>query len=76
MERISPLTPVTFHDEQKLGGGKTQMAVDMKGVDGKSYEIEFRHVRRAGNGWQDCARLTAKRRRSSAGSVGFGDLLL
>ena len=36
-----PLTPVKFHEEQKLGGGKTQMAVDMKGVDGKVYEIDF-----------------------------------
>jgi hypothetical protein len=36
-----PLTPVKLHEEQKLGGGKTQMAVDMKGVDGKVYEIDF-----------------------------------
>ena len=36
-----PFTPVKFHEEQKLGGGKTQMAVDMKGVDGKVYEIDF-----------------------------------
>ncbi len=35
------LTPVRFHDEQNLGGGKTQMAVDLKGVDGKSYEMNF-----------------------------------
>ena len=36
-----PLTPVKFHEEQKLGGGKSAMAVDMKGVDGKVYEIDF-----------------------------------
>jgi hypothetical protein len=36
-----PLTPVRYHEEQKLGGGKTQMAVDMKGVDGKIYEMNF-----------------------------------
>ncbi len=36
-----PLTPVKLHEEQKLSGGKTQMAVDMKGVDGKVYEIDF-----------------------------------
>ena len=36
-----PLTPVKFHEEQKLGGGKSAMAVDMKGVDGKVYEINF-----------------------------------
>lgn len=35
------LTPVTFHPEQKLGGGKGATAVDMKGADGKVYEIDF-----------------------------------
>ncbi len=35
------LTPVKFHEEQKLGAGKSAMAVDMKGVDGKVYEIDF-----------------------------------
>jgi hypothetical protein len=36
-----PLTPVTYHAEQKLGAGKSAMAVDMKGVDGKVYEMNF-----------------------------------
>jgi len=35
------LTPVTFHEEKKLGGNKSATAVDMKGVDGKIYEIDF-----------------------------------
>jgi len=35
------LIPVKFHEEQKLGAGKSAMAVDMKGVDGKVYEIDF-----------------------------------
>ena len=35
------LTPVNFHQEQKLGGGKAATAVDMKGADGKTYEIDF-----------------------------------
>lgn len=35
------LTPVNFHQEQKLGGGKGATAVDMKGADGKTYEIDF-----------------------------------
>jgi hypothetical protein len=35
------LSPTTFHSETKLGGGKTAMAVDMKGADGKVYEIDF-----------------------------------
>jgi len=35
------LSPATFHSETKLGGGKTSMAVDMKGGDGKVYEIDF-----------------------------------
>jgi hypothetical protein len=36
-----PLTPVKFHEEQKLGAGKSATAVDMKGVDGKVYEMNF-----------------------------------
>jgi hypothetical protein len=36
-----PLTPVKFHDEQKLSAGKSAMAVDMKGVYGTVYEIDF-----------------------------------
>jgi hypothetical protein len=35
------LTPVKFHEEAKLGGGKSSTAVDMKGADGKIYEIDF-----------------------------------
>jgi hypothetical protein len=35
------LTPVKFHDEKKLGGNKSSEAVDMKGADGKIYEIDF-----------------------------------
>ncbi len=35
------LSPTTFHSETKLAGGKTSMAVDMKGADGKVYEIDF-----------------------------------
>ena len=35
------LTPVKFHEEKKLGGNKSSAAVDMKGVDGKIYEIDF-----------------------------------
>jgi hypothetical protein len=35
------LTPLKFHQEQKLSSGKASTAVDMKGVDGKIYEIEF-----------------------------------
>jgi hypothetical protein len=35
------MTPVTFHEEKKLGGSKSATAVDMKGVDGKIYEIDF-----------------------------------
>ncbi len=35
------LTPVKFHDEKKLGGGKGSAAVDMKSADGKVYEIDF-----------------------------------
>jgi hypothetical protein len=35
------LTPVRYHAETKLGGGKGATAVDMKGADGKLYEIDF-----------------------------------
>ena len=35
------LTPLKFHQEKKLGGGKATTAVDMRGVDGKIYEIDF-----------------------------------
>jgi hypothetical protein len=35
------LTPLRFHDEQKLGGNKAEMVVDLKGADGKVYEMNF-----------------------------------
>jgi hypothetical protein len=35
------LTPLKFREEKKLGGGKSSTAVDMKGVDGRIYEIDF-----------------------------------
>jgi hypothetical protein len=35
------LAPVKFGAERKLGGGKSSTAVDMKGADGKIYEIDF-----------------------------------
>ena len=35
------LTPMNFHQEQKIGGGKGATAVDMKGADGRTYEIDF-----------------------------------
>ena len=35
------LTPVKFHEDKKLGGNKSSTAVDMKGVDGKIYQIDF-----------------------------------
>lgn len=35
------LTPLKFHEEKKLGGGKATTAVDMKAADGKIYEIDF-----------------------------------
>jgi hypothetical protein len=35
------LTPLKFGAEKKLGGGKSSTAVDMKGADGKIYEIDF-----------------------------------
>ena len=35
------LSPTTFHAEKKLGANKSAAAVDMKGADGKIYEIDF-----------------------------------
>ena len=35
------LTPLKFGQEKKLGGGKSATVVEMKGVDGKIYEIDF-----------------------------------
>ena len=35
------LTPLKFGAEKKLGGGKSSTPVDMKGADGKIYEIDF-----------------------------------
>jgi hypothetical protein len=35
------MTPLKFGQEKKLGGGKSSTAVEMKGVDGKIYEIDF-----------------------------------
>jgi hypothetical protein len=35
------LTPVKFHEEKKVSGGKGSTAVDMKSADGKIYEIDF-----------------------------------
>jgi hypothetical protein len=35
------LTPVRYHDEQKAGGSKSLTAVDLKGADGQSYEMNF-----------------------------------
>jgi hypothetical protein len=35
------LSPVKFHEEKKLSGGKGSEAVEMKGPDGKIYEIDF-----------------------------------
>lgn len=35
------LTPIKFGAEKKLGGGKSSSAVEMKGADGKIYEIDF-----------------------------------
>ena len=35
------LTPVKFHEEKKLGGGKSSTVVEMKGADGKLYEVIF-----------------------------------
>jgi uncharacterized protein YfaP (DUF2135 family) len=36
-----PLTLVKIHQEQKLSGGKGSTSVEMKGVDGKAYVIDF-----------------------------------
>src|SRR5581483_2550202 len=35
------LTPVKFLPEAKLGGNKSAAAVEMKGADGKTYDINF-----------------------------------
>ncbi len=35
------LTPLKFREEKKLGGGKSSTPVDMKGADGKLYEVDF-----------------------------------
>ena len=35
------LTPVKFREEKKLGGGKSSTPVEMKGTDGKLYEVDF-----------------------------------
>ena len=35
------LTPVKIHEEKKIGGNKSAAAADMKGADGKIYEIDF-----------------------------------
>src|SRR6059058_4307013 len=35
------LTPIKIREEKKLGGGKSSTPVDMKGTDGKVYEIDF-----------------------------------
>jgi hypothetical protein len=35
------MTPLKFGQEKKLGSGKASTPVDMKGVDGKIYEIDF-----------------------------------
>ena len=35
------LSPVKFHEEKKISGNKSAAAVEMKGVDGKIYEIDF-----------------------------------
>lgn len=35
------LTPLKFHEERKIGGGKSATAVDMKDADGRIYEIDF-----------------------------------
>jgi hypothetical protein len=36
-----PLTPVKIHEEKKTGGNKSSAAADMKGPDGKIYQINF-----------------------------------
>jgi len=35
------LTPIKIREEKKLGGSKLSTPVDMKGTDGKVYEIDF-----------------------------------
>ena len=35
------LTPIKIREEKKLGGGKSSTPVDMKGTDGRTYEIDF-----------------------------------
>jgi hypothetical protein len=35
------LTPIKFHEEKKMDGNKSSAAVEMKGADGKIYEIDF-----------------------------------
>ena len=35
------MIPLKFGGEKKLGGGKSSTPVEMKGVDGKIYEIDF-----------------------------------
>ena len=35
------LNPVKFHEEKKIGGNKSSAVVDMKGADGRIYEIDF-----------------------------------
>jgi hypothetical protein len=35
------MTPLKFGGEKKLSGGKSSTPVEMKGVDGKTYEIDF-----------------------------------
>jgi hypothetical protein len=35
------LTPVRIHEERKIGGNKSAAAAEMKGADGKTYEIDF-----------------------------------
>ena len=35
------LTPIKIREEKKLGGGKSSTPVDMKGADGRTYEIDF-----------------------------------
>src|SRR5216684_2963964 len=40
-EKDVALSPVKFHEEKKLSGNKSAAAVDMKGADGKIYEIDF-----------------------------------
>ena len=35
------LSPVKFYEEKKLSGNRSSATVDMKGADGKIYEIDF-----------------------------------